>query len=333
MREKIIKFFKENWKFIIFLVCFYAIMSHDFPYVIYTPGGAINMSDRVSGDNLYDEEGSLSMTYVSMVRGRIPFLLLSLIMPEWDIAKDDEVTYDNMTYEESFNVDKIYMEEAISNAQIVAYESAGVSYNIKSIKKIITNIVDDTKNDLKIGDDILSIDGHDFEDIKSLQDYIGSKNVGDKVNVRYKRDDKEYTTDAILFDINGAVKVGISIAFINEYDTPYNIEIKTKSSEAGPSGGLITALAIYNQITEDDITNGMKIMGTGTISKDGTVGKIGGVKYKLIGAYKKGADVFICPKENYEEALSVKNEHNYDIELISAENIEDAIDKLKELAY
>ena len=70
-------------------------------------------------------------------------------------------------------------------------------------------------------------------------------------------------------------------------------------------------MEIYNQITDNDITNGLKIMGTGTISKDGKVGEIGGVKYKLLGAVKNKADVFICPKENYEEAKKVRDERNY----------------------
>ena len=44
------------------------------------------------------------------------------------------------------------------------------------------------------------------------------------------------------------------------------------------------ALMIYNALTEQDLTNGKKIVGTGTIERDGSVGVIGGVKYKIMGA-------------------------------------------------
>ena len=35
--------------------------------------------------------------------------------------------------------------------------------------------------------------------------------------------------------------------------------------------------------------------------------EIDGVKYKMLGAKKNKADVFLCPYENYEEAINVKN--------------------------
>ena len=60
-------------------------------------------------------------------------------------------------------------------------------------------------------------------------------------------------------------------------------------------------------IVDEDITKGKTVVGTGTIDIDGNVGAIGGVKYKLIGAVKNKADVFLVPKDNYEEAIEVKN--------------------------
>ena len=72
-----------------------------------------------------------------------------------------------------------------------------------------------------------------------------------------------------------------------------NIKVKTKSSESGASGGFMTALAIYNALTSDDITKGKIIAGTGTIDSEGNVGVIGGVKYKLSGAVKNHADIML----------------------------------------
>ena len=63
-------------------------------------------------------------------------------------------------------------------------------------------------------------------------------------------------------------------------------------------------LAIYNSLVDKDITKGKKVVGTGTIEEDGSVGSIGGVKYKLNGAVRQKADVFLVPAgENYEEAF------------------------------
>ena len=89
------------------------------------------------------------------------------------------------------------------------------------------------------------------------------------------------------------------------------------------------SLAIYNYLVEEDITKGKKIVGTGTIDQDGIVGKIGGVEYKLLGAEKKGCDVFLVPLENYEEAAKVKEENNLKINVIAVKNFDEAIEALK----
>lgn len=91
------------------------------------------------------------------------------------------------------------------------------------------------------------------------------------------------------------------------------------------------SLTIYNQLVEKDITKGKKIVGTGTIDINGNVGEIGGVKYKLIGAVKNDADVFMCPEENYEEAKKIAEEKDYDITILSVRTFQEAIEKLEEL--
>ena len=331
MLEKIKMFFKENWKFLIFLVIFYFVMTYELPYAIYTPGGSVNMTERVSGDNTYKEEGSFSMTYVSMVRGSLPFLALSYIIPNWDIVPTEDITYDGDDLDETIAIDKVYMQEAISNAEYVAYNKAGIDYSESNVHNIVTFILENAKTNLKCGDEILKVDGEEYSSLSEFQEYIMDKKAGDVIKVEYLRDGKQYTDDITLIDVDGTTKAGIGIVTISDYNTDYNITVETKSSESGPSGGLITALEIYNQITEKDITKGLKIMGTGTINRDGTVGEIGGVKYKILGAIKEGADVFICPEENLEEALEVTNGKNYDIKVIGAHTFDEALEELSKL--
>ena len=91
-------------------------------------------------------------------------------------------------------------------------------------------------------------------------------------------------------------------------------------------------LALYQAISGEDLTHGLKIVGTGTIDENGTVGSIGGVEYKLQGAVKDKADLFFVPAgENYEEAKKVKKEHNYDIKLVKVSSIDQAITYLENL--
>ena len=90
------------------------------------------------------------------------------------------------------------------------------------------------------------------------------------------------------------------------------------------------ALSIYDNLVDDDLTRGDKIIGTGTIDVDGNIGEIGGVKYKLIGAVNNKAKIFLCPKDNYEEAITIARERKYDIIIKSVETFDEAVSYLKE---
>ena len=91
------------------------------------------------------------------------------------------------------------------------------------------------------------------------------------------------------------------------------------------------ALQIYNYLTEEDITLGRIISGTGTIDENGLVGQIAGVKYKLKGAIKNKADIFIVPiGKNYEEAINEQEKNNYNIKIIGVSTLDEAIKHLKE---
>ena len=65
---------------------------------------------------------------------------------------------------------------------------------------------------------------------------------------------------------------------------------------------------------------------------EGNIGEIGGVKYKLMGAVKKKADIFIVPNgSNYDECIKLKKEKGYDIKIIGVDNFDEALEKLNKL--
>ncbi|UTW69159.1 hypothetical protein KHA80_19045 [Anaerobacillus sp. HL2] len=68
-------------------------------------------------------------------------------------------------------------------------------------------------------------------------------------------------------------------------------------------------MKFYNQLVKEDITKGYHIAGTGTLNEEGEVGRIGGIKQKVIAAERVGADFFFAPNEfnspssNYQEGI------------------------------
>ena len=325
--DKVIKFIKENIWFIISLIAIILIFNIELPYSVETPGGFISLEDRIKIDGKDNYKNNFGLTYVSVIKGNIPFILLSYINPNWDVVKKDNLKYDSETLSDMEKRNKIYLNEAIGNAIISAYSLSNNYINITKTKMLI-GLNDNLDNNLKVGDEILEVDNQDLKTLKEVQDYLKNYNK-DEIVVKVLRDDKTLEINSKLKDYNGVKKLGISIINNYEYQTNPNIKINSKNNESGPSGGFMMALAIYDELTESNLTNGRKVAGTGTISVDGKVGEIGGVKYKLIGAKNKGVDIFLCPKENYEEAKKIIDEKKYDMKLVSVETLSDAINYLK----
>lgn len=329
--ENIKKFIKENYKSLIVLIVIFLLFTIELPYSIYTPGGAVNLNERVKIDTDNEVDGSFNMAYVSMVKGSVPFLLLSKVFPDWDIVKKSDITIENETMDELLERERLYLQESIDSAIINAYQKAGKPIKITSYNNTISYLTKESKTNLKIGDKILSVDNIEITSLSDLQEYIVSLEANQKVSLRVKRNDKEIDAYATTYKIDNSTKIGVSFITTYDYETTPDVTVKSKSSEAGSSGGLMMSLTIYNKLTKEDITSGKKIVGTGTIDINGNVGEIGGVKYKLIGAVKNKADIFICPKENYEEALEVAKDKKYDIKIISASTFDEVIERLSEI--
>ena len=68
--------------------------------------------------------------------------------------------------------------------------------------------------------------------------------------------------------------------------------------------------------------------GTGTIDLDENVGRIGGVFQKVIAAEKEGAEYFIVPEGNYDEARQAARR----IKLVPVSTLQDALDFLESLS-
>lgn len=71
----------------------------------------------------------------------------------------------------------------------------------------------------------------------------------------------------------------------------------------GPSAGMIYALGIIDTLTPQQLTGGKVIAGTGTIDSKGKVGPIGGIRLKMIGAVRDGAQWFLAPSSNCDEVV------------------------------
>ena len=76
-----------------------------------------------------------------------------------------------------------------------------------------------------------------------------------------------------------------------------------------------------------NVDRGHKIAATGEIALDGTVGPIGGIKQKTIGAREAGVDVFLVPKAN----AATARKYAHGLRIIPVKNFQQALHALATL--
>lgn len=321
------EFIKENYKIILLMIIIILFFNIKLPYYILAPGGTINITNRVVMEDYKKEEnGSINMLYVSEYDGTPASLLMAKIK-NYDIESNKERQISNETIKEINKRNKIMRDNSLDIATMVAYTEAGKKIDIKNRKNVVVATTID--NGLEIGDEIITVDNVKCEEVIDIKKQINSKEENDIITFKILRENKEKEIKSKVL-LEGTNKI-VGAVIITEYDYEIDpqIDIKFKNSESGASGGLMLALTIYNAITEDDIIKGRTIAGTGTISFDGTVGEIDGIKYKIMGAAKNKVDIVFVPSANYEEAVMTKNKYKYNLEIVRVDTFKEAIEYLK----
>lgn len=329
--DKFINFIKENYKQLIFLIVFLIVMSFPLDYSVMVSGGTINVNDRVSIKGEYKSDGSYNLAYVTELKGTIPTVLLSYIIPDWKkIPLEEYKASSNESQDDITKRAKIYLKYSEQAAIKLAYLKASKEFKIKNSEFNIVYVDEKAETTLKIGDIILKANDITITSLEQYRNIVEKSNIGDTINLKILRDKKEEEASIKVKNIDNKKVSGISILELYDYETSPEIELSFKNNESGSSGGLMLALSIYDKLISEDLTNGLKIVGTGTVDFDGNVGEIDGVEYKLMGAVKQKADLFIVPTgENYETCLKLKEERGYNIELIEAKTFDEIIEILR----
>lgn len=158
--------------------------------------------------------------------------------------------------------------------------------------------------ELEVGDVIVAAQGDDVTSTADLQRAMSDLAPGDEASLTVERGEGEpielmLATRASDQDPERAV-VGVQVQDAEDFQFPIDIEIDA-GSIGGPSAGLAFALDIVDELG-DDVDGGRTIVATGELNLEGDVLPIGGIKQKVIGARRAGADVFLVPDRNAADA-------------------------------
>lgn len=280
-------------------------------YSVTTTGSITKISSYVDVDT-DNKSGDINSVFVYSLDH-------STIFQNWcgKLDKNAEVeklskNYSKFNQSELSLMGKIQHNQSIESSVIRAYsyakesdDSISIDYEFKGL--IVNYLIISDDMQFKIGDIITSINGYSsYEEMKN--EY---KNMYEGSNVEVLRGNEK-----LIFTLNSSSSIYIldekKYSHISVYDkfeiksTTPKIKISSINS-SGPSAGLMQTIAIYNMLTENDITAGKRISGTGTIDVLSNVGEIGGIKEKIVAAFKMKVDIFLCPEANYEDAMNQYN--------------------------
>ncbi len=148
---------------------------------------------------------------------------------------------------------------------------------------------------LEPGDVLVSVGDAEASSSDAVRAAVQRTEPGDTVPVVVLREGEERTVAVRPAESARGTVIGVGLRL--DYDLPVDVSLRT-GNVGGPSAGLMFSLAIYDVLTPGELTGGKEIAGTGTMEDDGTVGPIGGIRQKLVGAQAAGADFFLAPADN-----------------------------------
>ena len=191
-------------------------------------------------------------------------------------------------------------------AEMAGSQSVATATALRALGKtvpemvVVAGVPDDSpsKGVFEADDVLVSVDGDPATSSDAVRAAVQRHEPGDTFPVVVRRDGKEVTVTAKTAGVDGRTVMGVGLRL--DYDLPVDVTLRT-GNVGGPSAGLMFSLAIYDALTPGELTGGKNIAGTGTMDDDGVVGPIGGIRQKLIGARRAGADFFLAPAENCAE--------------------------------
>lgn len=338
----------RGWiKWVILFAVLIAVNFIQLPYYFSVPGDAQVLTEVIEVEDGYEYEGSFALTTIRMGQANTVNYLWSLLSDRRELMHEDEVRPPGESDEMYQHRQMMMMTSSQEQAILVAYEAAGLEAEFEEYGVLVTSLIPgmDAEGKLEAGDLIVSINGEEIQEVNSMFAELEDADIGDTVTVGYERGgepgEAEIEIDVFPDELGaeeGAGGLGISNPVTDrELMRDPEVEIETDQI-GGPSAGLMFSLEIYNQLTEEDITHGLKIAGTGSISEDGNVGRIGGVKQKVYAADEDGVDVFFVPVEegaadsNFTIAEDTAESIGTDMEIIPVGSFQEALDYLNSLS-
>lgn len=284
------------------------------PYVALLPGPTYNTLGplngkavvQISGHRTYQTTGHLNMVTVSFIGGpgsSPPFNIFAALQawlsPHEAVVPQTELFPPGQTQRQVIKADT----EQMVNSQQTATAAALCQLRIPfTTIDTVTSTISGTpaSGALQHGDVITAVDGKPVNCHETALSMIRSKSPGQSVSLTITRGGKRREVTLRTVSYQGQPSIGVNV--VESFSFPFSVKINI-GNVGGPSAGMMFALGIIDKLTPGNLSGGKFIAGTGEITVNGTVGPIGGIQQKMVGARAAGATIFLTPAANCPDAV------------------------------
>ena len=280
------------------------------PYFTLSPGSVrqtqplIQVEDHPS----YENDGAVDFTTVSLKRATAMEAVIGWLDPAVDVVEEDKIL-GNQTQEQSRQENLREMVDSKEIATAVAIKRLG--YEVKTTGKgaLVLGVLPDTPAAQKLnpGDVVVGADGTPISLADELVAAIATHAPGDEMVLRVEPAAGGEPSEVVVglvprTDDPERAMLGVSTSTRDlEFEYPFTVNIDS-GSVGGPSAGLAFTLGVMDRLTPDSITGGVNVATTGTIDSQGRVGPVGGVHQKTVAVRRSGANLFLVPSSELDEA-------------------------------
>ena len=182
---------------------------------------------------------------------------------------------------------------------------------------------------LEPDDVIVAVNGKRVRDPRGVFVRMRKTAVGDVVRFTVRRDKRTLVIPIKTVAADSGPRrpvVGVFLEPALDIHLPFRVRIDA-GNVGGPSAGLAFALEVMEELGRD-VVHGHRVAATGEIFADGSVGPIGGIKQKTIGARQAHVDAFLVPAgDNARDA----KKHAAGLRILPVENFSQALRALATL--
>jgi len=319
------------------------------PYLVASPGAIVNTVGDLQGEPVitiegtesYEhDDGTLSMVTVQYSGGPEHRLNLFTVVTAWlspnDAVMPEELVFPaDRTPEEGSERQTLQMNDSQTDATAAALNELDITYEAVPV---VADAVEGMPAEglVEPGDVVLSVDGQEVPvdagggkegevGSAAVVEMVGAREPGDPVELLLDRDGETVEVEVPSEEGDqGTAAVGVLIA--DDTDFPIDVDISV-GDIGGPSAGLMFALGIMDRLSQESVTGGAQVAGSGTITSAGEVGGVSGIPQKMVSAQRAGAEYFFVAAESCSQ---VSQSAAYgELEVVSVETLTDAVEALE----